>query len=128
MTMFSFAQVKSLSRVRLWDPMDCSLPGFSVHGILQARILEWVAFSYSRSDDIRPSKSSKVIRSSDSRGWFFLFCTLKKFPCCFSGYEAADKEGHSAKHIELFLWAIVPVPIHTLLWTFSSESFNLFFL
>ena len=25
------------------DPMDCSLPGFSVHGILQARILEWVA-------------------------------------------------------------------------------------
>ena len=27
------------------DPMDCSLPGSSVHGILQARILEWVAFS-----------------------------------------------------------------------------------
>ena len=27
----------------LWDPMDCSLPGFSIHGILQARILEWVA-------------------------------------------------------------------------------------
>ena len=25
----------------LCDPMDCSLPGFSVHGILQARILEW---------------------------------------------------------------------------------------
>ena len=30
------------------DPMDCSLPGSSVHGILQARILEWVATSYSR--------------------------------------------------------------------------------
>ena len=27
----------------LWDPMDCSLPGSSVRGILQARILEWVA-------------------------------------------------------------------------------------
>ena len=27
------------------DPMDCSLPGSSVHGISQARILEWVAFS-----------------------------------------------------------------------------------
>ena len=26
------------------NPMDCSLPGSSVHGILQARILEWVAF------------------------------------------------------------------------------------
>ena len=32
----------------LRDPMNCSLPGSSVHGILQARILEWVAFSFSR--------------------------------------------------------------------------------
>ena len=32
----------------LCDPMDCSLPGFSVHGISQARILEWVAISSSR--------------------------------------------------------------------------------
>ena len=32
----------------LCDPMDCSLPGSSVHGILQARILEWVAMSFSR--------------------------------------------------------------------------------
>ena len=29
-------------------PQDCSLPGFSVHGILQARILEWVAIPFSR--------------------------------------------------------------------------------
>ena len=28
--------------------MDCSLPGSSVHGIFQARILEWVAISFSR--------------------------------------------------------------------------------
>ena len=32
----------------LCDPMDCSLPSSSVHGILQARILEWVATSFSR--------------------------------------------------------------------------------
>ena len=32
----------------LCDPMDCSLPGSSVHWILQARILEWVAISFSR--------------------------------------------------------------------------------
>ena len=32
----------------LCDPMDCSPPGSSVHGILQARILEWVAISFSR--------------------------------------------------------------------------------
>ena len=33
----------ALSRVRLCDPTDCSLPGSSVPGILQARLLEWVA-------------------------------------------------------------------------------------
>ena len=32
----------------LCNPMDCSPPGFSLHGILQARILEWVAISFSR--------------------------------------------------------------------------------
>ena len=32
----------------LCDPTDCSLPGSSVHGILQVRILEWVAISFSR--------------------------------------------------------------------------------
>ena len=32
----------------LFDPMDYSLPGSSVHGILQARILEWVAMPFSR--------------------------------------------------------------------------------
>ena len=32
----------------LCNLMDCSLPGFSVHGIFQARILEWVAVSFSR--------------------------------------------------------------------------------
>ena len=30
------------------DPMDCSLPGSSVHGIFQARILEWVDIPFSR--------------------------------------------------------------------------------
>ena len=33
----------------LCNPMDCSPPGSSVHGILQARVLEWVAISFSRS-------------------------------------------------------------------------------
>ena len=32
----------------LCDPMDCSLPGSSIHGILQARILEWIAISFSK--------------------------------------------------------------------------------
>ena len=31
----------------LWDPMDCSPPGSLVHGIFQARVLEWVAIAFS---------------------------------------------------------------------------------
>ena len=45
----SHIAVQSLSHVQLFcDPIDCSLPGSSVHGISQARILEWVAISFSR--------------------------------------------------------------------------------
>ena len=36
------------SCLNLCDPIDCSLPASSVHGIFQARVLEWVAFSFSR--------------------------------------------------------------------------------
>ena len=39
---------QSLGRDRLCDPMDCSSPGSSVHGILQARVLQWAAISCSR--------------------------------------------------------------------------------
>ena len=42
------AAAKSLqSCPTLCDPMDCSLPGSSIHGIFQARILEWVAIVFS---------------------------------------------------------------------------------
>ena len=36
------------SCLTLWDPVDCSPPGSSLHWIFQARILEWVAIPYSR--------------------------------------------------------------------------------
>ena len=36
-----------LSSVWLCDTMDCSLPGSSIHGIFQAKLLEWVAVPYS---------------------------------------------------------------------------------
>ena len=38
-------KLKSLSCVQLCDPMDYSLPGSSVHGIFQARVLEWIAIT-----------------------------------------------------------------------------------
>ena len=39
---------ESCSVMSLCDPMDCSQPGSSVHGILQTRILEWLAVPFSR--------------------------------------------------------------------------------
>ena len=57
------AAAKSLeSCPTLCDPMDCSLPGFSVHGILQARTLEWVAISFSKKkrwNNLQNSQSEK---------------------------------------------------------------------
>ena len=42
------AAAKSLqSCPTLWEPVDCSLPGSSAHGIFQARVLEWVAIAFS---------------------------------------------------------------------------------
>ena len=43
----------------LCDPVDCSPPGSSVHGILEARILEWVAISFSRGS-FRPRDQTQV--------------------------------------------------------------------
>ena len=47
-------KVKSESEIAqscptLSDPLDCSPPGSSIHGILQARVLEWVAIAFSKS-------------------------------------------------------------------------------
>ena len=50
----------------LCDPMDCSPPGSSVHGILQAWILEWVAMTSSRG-------------SSQPRDWTLVFCAAGGF-------------------------------------------------
>ena len=45
---YAAAAAKSLqSCPTLSDPMDCSLPGSSVHGIFQVRVLEWVAIAFS---------------------------------------------------------------------------------
>ena len=43
----------------LCDPVDCSLPGFSVPGIFQARVLEWVAISFFRGSS-RPGDRTQV--------------------------------------------------------------------
>ena len=50
-------KVKSESEVAqsgltLSDPMDCSLPGSSIHGILQAKVLEWGAIAFSMKETL----------------------------------------------------------------------------
>ena len=50
----------------LRDPMDCSLPGSSVHGLLQAGILEWVAISFSR-ESSQPRDRTQVFRTAGRR-------------------------------------------------------------
>ena len=55
-------KVKSESEVAqscltLSDPMDCSLPGSSIHGIFQARVLEWGAIAFSHCPMTRPQFS-----------------------------------------------------------------------
>ena len=57
----------SLQPYRLW-PMDCSLPGPSVHGILQARILEWVAIPSSKGSS-QPRDRTRVCYVSCIGRW-----------------------------------------------------------
>ena len=47
------------SCLTLCDPMDCSVPGSSVHGILQARVLEQVANSFSRAS-FQPRDQTRI--------------------------------------------------------------------
>ena len=58
-------QAKSESEVAqscltLSDPMDCSLPGSSIHGIFQARVLEWSAIAFSEGTDASQVKITSV--------------------------------------------------------------------
>ena len=55
------------SCLTLCDPMDCSPPGSSVHGIFQARVLEWLPTSFSR-ESSRPWDQTQV---SCTAGRFF---------------------------------------------------------
>ena len=61
-------QQQQQSCLTLWDPMDCSLPGPSVHGILQARTLEWVAMPSSRVSS-RPSDQTCISYISRVGRW-----------------------------------------------------------
>ena len=103
------------SCLTLCDPMDCSLPGFSVHGILQTIILEWVAIPFSRGSSwprnqtqvsctpgrfftIWPTReaSSFIHVVACVKIFFFLknfYCSYMGFPCGSDGKESACNAG-----------------------------------
>ena len=73
-------KVKSQSEVTqlgltLHNPMDCSLPGSSVHGIFQARALEWGAIAFSGYDSrVRYTQIQKPIASYMALSRLAYFC------------------------------------------------------
>ena len=75
---YKHAAVCVLSRVwLLCDPIDCSLPGLSVHGISQARIVEWAAISYSRG--FSPPRDLTHLSCVSCIGmWILYHCTTWK--------------------------------------------------
>ena len=61
--MLSESEVAQLCQT-LCDPMDCSLLGSSVHGIFEARVLEWIAISFSRgSSDVGMEPGSPALQA-----------------------------------------------------------------
>ena len=75
------SRLKSFSHVRLWDSLDCSLPGSSVRWISQARVLEWVAISFSR-------------RSSRPRDWTWVSRIVGR---CFTIWATVEVKDQPSK-------------------------------
>ena len=87
----------------VWDPMDCSPPGSSVHGIIQARILEWVAIPFSRRSS-QPRSQTQHWRHSlyhlshqGSPHIFTVWSFIKKFiNLCFNMTKCSDHQTGSS--------------------------------
>ena len=100
------AMLSLFSRVRLCHPMDCGPPGSSVHGLLQARILEWVTVPSSRGSS-QPRDYTHVSYVSYI-GWQVLyhiyFCSfLKTHSVQFSRSVMSDSlQPHRLQHARSF--------------------------
>ena len=88
----------------LCDPIDCSLPGSSVHGFLQARILEWVAIPFSRG-------------STWPRDWTWVSCIAGRFFTVWATREALVS--HMCKFLRGSAFSI-----HRVLWAHSHTCLS----
>ena len=76
---FSNASEVAQSCPTLNDPMDCSLPGSSIHGIFQARVLEWVAYLFSsRSSQLRNQTGVSCIAGGFFTDWAIMEALNKR--------------------------------------------------
>ena len=104
----------------LWDPLDHSLTGSFVHGILQAGILEWVAISFSRG-------------SSQPRDWTCISCIGRLVLYHWATREALGKFGFSCKpEVLTFLLKLMTIS-YFLHWSsrsllITTISFNFYFI
>ena len=88
------------SCLTLCDPMDCTLPGSSVHGILQAIILEWVAVHFSMGSS-QPKNQTQVSRIA---GGFFPVWATREAPTCYVVWPKKKKKNQKNKFISLKFW------------------------
>ena len=124
----------------LCSSMDCSPPGSSVHGISQARILEWVAISFSRASS-QPRDQAQVSCISCLGRWKSYNCLpcikLSVSPLC-PGHQSWLHHTHSpwwewpcsqslAKQptLSYFLWPCLPcLPVGHADWTWGGQLTN----
>ena len=93
----------------LCNPMNCSPLGSSVHGILQARILEWVAIPFSRG-------------SSWPRDWTCVSCNSGRFFTIWATREAPYTHTHTHTHTRTIC---IPIHTHTLSTTYHPPRRSL---
>ena len=109
----------------LCDPVDCSPPGFSIHGILQARTLEWVAISFSNAWKWKVKVKSLRLSTWKLHSRVQLLATPWT-----AVYQAPPSMGFSRQEY----WSGVPLPSPkwrhnlVLLWTCLDNIFSISFL
>ena len=107
------------SCLTLWDPVYCNLLGFSIHGILQARILEWIAIAFSRGSS-RPRDRTRVSHIGGRR--FNLWATKISLKFCFMCEISIEVFWVFAYLMNVHLFS------HTLLKSWYFSSINLHYL
>ena len=107
----SCMRVVSRSVATLCDPLDCSLPGASVHGILQARILKWVAVLSSRG-------------SFQPRDGTCVSCIGRQILYHWATWEACIT--HAYAHIHRRIYIYVCIYTHTYMYVYYINNIDIF--